>query len=485
MRGKSISRFGLLTVIATLLSACATTGQFANLPDTQRGFENVSAAGSEKTGAKSVWIQNRQEADATAKRVHELIHKKTIDADTAVQVALLSNKRLQAAYAEVGLSAADVWQESLPENPRLVVEAAGIGVSRAVENLIAVNIASLITREKRVNIAEARHRRAQLKAISETLRVAGEARGAWIKSVSAWEQAAHIKQAVHASDAGSELALQLGKTGAIPKAAQAREHANYADITARLARARLAAGGAKLELAKAMGVWGNKTQFFVPNRLPNIPGRPKVMEAVAATALRNRVDLMIAQADLEILALEYGLVNATRFLSDLELAGGTEIEREEDGSNAVSGRIDLDFVIPIFDSGKARQRKAELAYMRAANILAQKAIEVRSEAKLAYGGYRGQYDIVRHYQTSVLPLHRTLEEQALLNNNGMITNTFELLADVRSKLNAELEADRAKRDFWLADLNLEASLFGPGPADDEEAEEIEIPENGAEEEEEA
>ena len=335
----------------------------------------------------------------------------------------------------------------------------------------------------RVNVAEARHRRAQLEAIAETLKVAGETRAAWIESVSAWEQASHIKNAVRASEAGSGLALQLGRTGAIPKAAQAREHANYADVTARLARARLAARGAKQELAQVMGVWGQEAEFFVPNVLPNVPRRPKVMKAVASTALRNRIDLMIAHADLEILALEYGLVNVTRFVSDLELAGGTELERSEDGGNEVSGRLDFDFAIPIFDTGKARLRKAELSYMRAANILAQKAIEVRSEAKLAYGGYRGQHDIVRHYQTSVLPLHRTLEEQALLNNNGMITNTFELLADVRAKLNAELEADRAKRDFWLAELNLEASLFGPGPADeDNEEEEIEIPEGGEEEE---
>lgn len=477
---KILLRRELVILSGLVLSACSTTGQFS---DTRAGFSNVSVATEQKTKKSSVWVQNQQQADEAAKRARGLFYKKTINADTAVQVALLSNKRLQAAYAEIGLSAADVWQEALPKNPRLTVEAAGIGVARSVENLIAVNLAALITKKKRVDVAQAKHRRAQLVAIAETLRVAGETRAAWIKSVSAWEQAAHVRNAVNASEAGSDLALQLGKTGAIPKAAQAREHANYADISARLARARLMARGAKQELARTMGLWGEETEFFVPNKLPNIPRKPKLMKAVASTALRNRVDLMIAQADLEILARNYGLVNATRFISDLELAGGTEIERAEDGGNEVSGRIDLDFVIPIFDTGKARLRKAEFAYMRAANILAQKAIEVRSEAQTAYGGYRGQHDIVRHYRSSVLPLHRTLEEQALLNNNGMITNTFELLADVRAKLNAELEADRAKRDFWLSDLNLEASVYGPGPADEDDGDdELEIPEGDAEEE---
>ena len=159
-------KYGSVLLSGLVLSACSTTGPFGELSNTSRGFDNVQIATEQKTGKDSVWIQNQEQADAVSKRVHALIHKKTINADTAVQVALLSNKGLQAAYAEIGLSAADVWQEALPENPTLIIEASGIGVSRAIETLIAANIASLITRNKRVKVAEAQHRRAQLEAIA-------------------------------------------------------------------------------------------------------------------------------------------------------------------------------------------------------------------------------------------------------------------------------------------------------------------------------
>jgi outer membrane protein TolC len=62
----------------------------------------------------------------------------------------------------------------------------------------------------------------------------------------------------------------------------------------------------------------------------------------------------------------------------------------------------------------------------------------------------------------VLPLRRTIEEEALLSNNGMITSTFDLLNDSREKLSSELEAANAKRDFWLASAGLTAAIYGGG-----------------------
>ena len=47
-------------------------------------------------------------------------------------------------------------------------------------------------------------------------------------------------------------------------------------------------------------------------------------------------------------------------------------------------------------------------------------------------------------------------------DNGMITNTFELLTDVREKLGAELEAANAKRDFFLSQADLTAAIYGGG-----------------------
>lgn len=124
--------------------------------------------------------------------------------------------------------------------------------------------------------------------------------------------------------------------------------------------------------------------------------------------------------------------------------------------------LEVEFAIPIFDTGKARMRKAELNYLQAANVLAEKAVNVRSEVRGAEASYHSSYKIARHYRDVVVPLRTTVEEEGLLSYNGMITNTFELLTDVREKLAAQLEAANAKRDFYLAQAELTAAIYGGG-----------------------
>ncbi|WP_104668435.1 TolC family protein [Ensifer adhaerens] len=434
------------------------------------GFPSVEARTSEATGKQTVWVQNQQQARVVSDRVRTLIAKRTLDVDTAVQVALLNNKGLQAAYADLGDSAADAWQSTMFVNPTVSVGFNGVGAPgieafRSIEGAITSNILALATRDRDIAIADTRFRQAQLNAALRSLQLAADTRRAWINAVAAWETVAQLNQAQAASDAASELAQKLGETGAMTKGSQAREHVFYAELVGQSAKARLEARLAKEELTRLMGLWGSDVDYQVPNRLPALPKAVMKRDLIEAEALQRRVDLQMAKLDLDATAKSYKLTEATRYVTDLELLTGFETERErEDGDvqTETTGIMELEFVIPIFDSGKARMRKAELAYIRSANLLAEKAVNVRSEARSAYQAYRSNYDIARHYRNSVVPLRTKIEEESLLTYNGMITNTFELLADSREKVNSILLAVNAKRDFWLAEANLAPAIYGGG-----------------------
>jgi len=464
---KRLAKAFLVAGLVPLAAAgCTTTALVDGISEPGAGFTTVVARTASVTGKEAVWVQSSTEARALADRVAGIVRGKTLGPDVAVQVALINNKGLQAAYADIGMSAADVWQETMLVNPRVSVGVMGIGVGRTVEAAVVSNILALITRSKRVAVADARFRQAQLRAAEETLRLAADTRRAWINAVAAWERVSYLNQAQAAADAASALAQKLGETGAFTKTGQAREHVFNAELAGQTAEARMEARGAKEELTRLMGLWGYDVDYQIPNALPTIPKGAKAKREIEAEALRNRVDLAIARLELEALALSYGLTEATRYLTDLELLTGVEIEqeREEDGETEtiVSGNVEVEFVIPIFDTGKARMRKAELAYMRAANLLAEKAVNIRSEARSAYDGYRSTYDIARHYRNSVVPLRTKIEEESVLTYNGMITNTFELLADTRAKINSIMLSLNAKRQFWLADVNLGTAVHGGG-----------------------
>lgn len=451
------------------LGACATTLP-VGITSPGAGFGLVATKTQATTGKRSVWVQNASQAQQVARDVHAMTHRKTISADTAVQVALLSNRGLQASYTDIGVSAAEVWQQATPENPVVSVGLLGIGAPelglfRALESVVAVNLLDAPTRRQRVAVAQADFQRAQMQAVVDTLTLAAQTRTAWIDAVAAFETVALLNQAAKTADASSELAAQLGRTGALNRAGQAREQVFDAELAAQTAEARLAAAGAKEQLTRLMGLWGTEVDYFVPDALPALPGGLRSTTGIETRALQSRVDLEVARLSLAATAAAFGLTDATRTLTDLEVIAGAELERErEDGEieEEITPQVELEFEIPIYDSGRARLRKAELSYLQSANILAEVAVAVRSEARAAETQYRGSYAVARQYRDVVLPLRKIINEESLLANNGMITSTFELLADVREGLGSQLDAAEAKHQFWLAAAGLDAAIYGGG-----------------------
>lgn len=449
------------------LGACAATLP-TGVTAPGAGFNLVASKTQAATGKRSVWMQNASQAQQVARDVHAMTHRKTISADTAVQVALLNNRGLQASYANIGISAAEVWQQATPENPIVSVGLLGIGAPelglfRALESVVAVNLLDVPTRKRRVAVAQADYQRAQMQAVVDTLSLAAQTRTAWIDAVAAFETVALLNEASKTADASSELAARLGQTGALNRAGQAREQVFDAELAAQTAEARLAAASAKEQLTRLMGLWGTEVDYFVPDALPSLPGSLRSTAGIEARALQNRVDLEVARLSLAATAAAYGLTDATRVLTDLEVIAGAELEREaEDGEieEEVTPQVELEFQIPIYDSGKARLRKAELSYLQAANVLAETAVTVRSEARVAETQYRGTHAIARQYRDVVLPLREIINEESLLANNGMIASTFELLVDVRESLGSELDAAEAKHQFWLAAAGLQTAIYG-------------------------
>ncbi len=463
---------GLSLFAALSLSACASPQQVARLSDPKFAFNTVSGTTQSVLRKETVLLMDAAAIEANAKRVHAMVQGKTLNADTAVQVALLNNRGLQAAYAQMGISAAEAWQSIMMPNPVvsigvLGINADGVGAYRSIEGTIASNLLAAFTQEGRSRRADVQFHQAQLAAVQETLSVAVETRRAWVEAVAAFEAAGLIRDAQSTANAASELAARLGDTGFLNKADQAREHAFYAELTGQRAQARLAATLAKETLTRQMGLWGSDVNYFVPNSLPRLPGHVHSRPHIERDALKSRVDLALARLELDSMAKSRGMTEATRYVTDLELIVGAEKERENDGdgiSSETTPQAELEFAIPIFDSGKARLKRAEAAYMLSAHQLAEKAVNVRSEARAAHASYVGKHQIARHYRDAVLPLRQTIEEEALLSYNGMITNTFELLADTRARLNSNLMEANARRDFWLADANLVSAIHGGGTA---------------------
>jgi outer membrane protein TolC len=441
-----------------LLAGCNTFS-----PD--GGLAPVAALMRQELNKDVVAIRN--EADAAAARAAiERLLKRPLSADSAVQIALLNNRGLQAAYNELAIAEAAMVGASLPPNPTISLSRLAGAGEVEIERKIIADILALATLPVRADIAADRFRQAQLRAIAETLRVAAEARRAYYRAVAARQLVGFLLQSQESARLATELARRLGQTGAISKLDQAREQVLYADIATQVATARRRADSERERLIRVLGLWGADTAFRLAEALPPLPRRVRAMPAVEAEAVRRRVDLQIARLEVQALAKSQGLTQATRFINLLEASGQWKRTRLEDGSRTRQRGIEVEFQVPLFDFGEVRARTAEHTYLEAVNRLIEKAVHVRSEARDAYRAYRSAYDIAVHYQREVLPLRRIISEEMMLRYGAMQIDVFALLTEARQRLAANVAAIEAHRDFWLAHTDLFVALVVGSPAGD-------------------
>src|ERR1700730_16066334 len=171
-----------LTVAAALIggllvSACKTLS-----PDA--GMDAVADIAGDALNSDVVAIRTPEQAAAARAKIEQLL-RRPLTAHAAVQVALLNNRGLQAAYNELGIAEAAMMQASLPPSPTISLQRISGAVEIEIERRIVGDILALATFPVRSEIAGDRFRQAQLHAAAATLRVAAESRRAYYRSIPA------------------------------------------------------------------------------------------------------------------------------------------------------------------------------------------------------------------------------------------------------------------------------------------------------------
>ncbi len=460
IRREKVSRSRFSPTSATMLvSALFLSGCASFSPD--GGLTVVADVASGTIRKDVVSIRGEEEAEGASRAMQRLL-RRPLTVDSAVQIALLNNKGLQAAYNELALVEADMVQESLPPNPTFSISRVAGNSAFETEGQVVGNILALATLPFRSELARERFRRAQLRAALETLRLAAEVRRAYYRAVAANELVALLTDAKSTAESTAQLAEKLGQTGSLNKLDQAREQAFYAETTADIAAIRQDAASSRERLARLLGVWNGDLNFRLPNKLPLLPPHPRSLPGIEVDAVGYRVDLQIARMELDALAKSLKLTEATRFVTLLDLAGISRRTKDPDTAPFSTRGLDVLFQIPIFDGGEVRVRQATETYNQAFNRLTEKAINVRSEARDAYRVYRSSYDIAGHYQREVLPLRKIITDEMQLRFSSMQVDVFALMTEERQRIASLRAAIEAKREFWLAQSDLKSVVFGGG-----------------------
>ena len=435
-------------MVAVLLSGCASFS-----PD--GGFSTVEQTVQDRIGKEVRWARSDSDRALIEQRVGELLAR-PLSIDDAVQLALLNNRGLQAAFFELGISESELVAAGRLPNPGFSFGRLTRGDEVEIDRSLHLNLARLLAMPLLQEVASRRFAQAQALAALNVLSLAAETRKAWVLAVAAGESVRYSGQVMQAAEASAELARRMAQVGNFNKLQQAREQSFYADAAQALAKAQRAHAAARERLTRLLGLWGAQTAYRLPERLPDLPASPREQPDVERLALAQRLDVQGARLAVEQTASNLGLTQATRFINVLELGYQYNSSNQEPTQRG----WEVAFELPLFDFGTARIARAETIYAQALDRAAETAINARSEVREAYGSYRAAWDIAKHQRDEIVPLRQRIAEENLLRYNGMLIGVFELLADARAQIASVDGAIAALRDFWLAQADLDMALVG-------------------------
>jgi outer membrane protein TolC len=434
----------------TLLGGCASFSQ-------DGGFAPVESDTRAQIRKDVIWARDETTRKSVQNRVDALLAK-PLSADDAVQIALLNNPGLQAAFNALGIAESDwVAAQRLP-NPVLSIGRFTRGSEEEWERSLHVNLARLLTLPMRADIEQRMFEQTRRSLTLEVLRLAADTRKAWFSAVAASESAQAQRQAMEAAEAGAELARRMAAVGNWSKLKQAREQSFYADTALAVARAEQAKTQTRERLVRLLGV-ADPARVKLPVRLPDLPASVPPLPEVEQQAMGSRLDLQMVKLESEALAKNLDLTRRTRFINVLEFGIANNISNEEQMQHG----YEISFELPLFDWGQSRVVAAESRYRQMLERARETAINARSEVREAHAMLQSQYAVARHVRNEVLPLKQRISEENVLRYNGMLIGVFELLADARAQLAAVNSAIESSRDFWLAEADLQMALVGtPG-----------------------
>ena len=451
LSGRSLA----LAAASMLLAACASLSPDGGLDAVARGAQPHLG---ESVGV--AWARTPEQRIELDRRVAELLAQ-PLSADAAVQLALLNNRDLQAAYHQLGVADADRVQASRLPNPGFSFGRTSRGEEREIERGLHFNLARLIASPLVGPVEQARFEQTQAQTLMQVLSLAGETRRAWVQAVAAGQRLRYAEQVRSAAEAGAELGRRMAAVGNWNALNLAREQSFSADAALGVARAARAQMAARERLTRLLGLWGGQTTFTLPDRLPDLPEAAPDQPDIEQRAMLTRLDVQAARLDAETTARHLGLSRRTRFINVFELG----LSRNSSNQAPTQRGYEISVELPLFDWGDARVAKAESLYMQAVHRGAQAAINARSEVRETYLGYRSAYDVARHHRDEIVPLKKRISDENLLRYNGMLIGVFELLADARSQIAAVNASIEALRDFWLAEADLRSVMVGkPGAA---------------------
>jgi len=448
-----MKRLGLI-LLAVTLGACASVSP-------ERGHDQVASVVGERTGHKTRWEKGPPDDAQIADWVRK-VTAEGLTRDRAVEIALVNNPSLQATYEELGVSQADMVQAGLLRNPAFGLDL-GFRLNNGKTDEVRVSLVQdfldLFVLPLRKQIAREEFQAATLNVANRALEVAAETEKAFVSAQAAVELVAFRRTVVEGAAAAADLAALQMEAGNISELDRATQSASYQQAKLDLQREEISLLEARERVNRLLGLWGEPTGWRFAEQLPPMPDADPKLDHLESFAMSRRLDVAVAKRRAALLSKGVDLARSTRFVGRLDV--GVDMHQDPNGPLLLGPNLVIE--LPIFDQRQAVIARLEAQRREMERRLQEVAIDARSEVRLAALRLSTGREVVAHYHEVLVPLRRTVTEQALLHYNGMFLSAFQLLSAKESEIDARRGYLEALRDYWIARAELARALGGSLP----------------------
>ena len=375
-----------------------------------------------------------------------------LTADSAVRIALVNNPELKAAYARLGIAAADVYEAGRIRNPILsfsTLDTNEPGERNLTTFGLTASFSDLLTLTARKRLAESEFTATKQEIGAAVFNVATDTEAAFYAFVAAKRAAVLQAQIAGTQELSLELAQQYHAAGNLTPRdmAAARAVASEARLAALETEADVQARRA--ELAALLGLPA-ADDWDAPAQLPAPLEREDDVDGLIELAQQSRLDLAAAQTRAELLADRLGVEKRSGWLGELDV--GVEHERETDGAELTGPAIEWE--IPLFSRNYDGRLRARAELQTAVAEARHLAMEIQNAVRLAHAAMRNAGMRANEYRERLIPARMEVVEHAQEEENFMLIGAFELLETKREEYEAYLGHLEAVRDYWLARTEL-------------------------------
>lgn len=390
-----------LAGLCLIATGCATV-------DPQPSVDAVRELAATRVRADVEWPHTDEERAATRRRVDTLLAD-GLSRENAVRVAILNSPVVRMALTDLGIATANEVEAGLPANPTLDVFLAF--PLNAADSTIGLSgyISDLWMLPKRVRLAEMARRQAELKVAIQLMTVAAEAEAAWDELVVARQTVDHARRIV---DVRRELAREVD-AGAAHDPSRAgtgqRSVLDDAQQVIALLAAEQRLTEAETDLALALGVIDAAKHVPASATLPEAPPDLPSKEEAFAFAMGHRLDVALAEAEIERRAELLGLQDALVWSS---VAVGVAYNGDFNNIFKTSGALgpSLAIDIPVFNQNQAGKATARYELERAMEALRFVQLTAAKQVADRYAGLERARAVVEVLEQTALSLSRKRAE---------------------------------------------------------------------------